>query len=144
VSPKPTEARKPGRQTCKATTNAGKPCAAPAVENGLCYFHAHPELARNLGRRGGRMNRRFREPPEGLPERPLKSVRDVTELLAETINHLRAGKLDPRVANAVGYLATAMLKALHEGDIEARLRAIEQVLLQRRPVGEEIRCKNDG
>jgi hypothetical protein len=61
----------------------------------------------------------------------LKSVRDVTELLAETINHLRAGKLDPRVANAVGYLATAMLKALQEGDIEARLRAIEQVLEQR-------------
>lgn len=47
------------------------------------------------------MNRRFPESPEGLPERLLKSVRDVTELLAETINHLHAGKLDPRVANAV-------------------------------------------
>jgi hypothetical protein len=51
---------------------------------------------------------------EAFPERPLKSVQDVTDLLAETINHLRAGRLDPPIANTVGYLATAMLKSLQQ------------------------------
>ena len=74
------------------------------------------------------MNRRFLPIPDGLPERPLKTVQDVTGLLGETINRLRAGQLDPRIANTMGYLATAMLKALQQGDIEARLRAIEEVL----------------
>jgi len=117
-----------GRQSCKALTNAGKPCSAPISENGLCYFHAHPERLRELGRSGGRMNRRFSREIEAFPERSLKSVRDVTELLAETINFLRAGRLDPRMANTVGYLATAMLKGLQQGDIEGRLLAIEAVL----------------
>ena len=118
-----------GRQTCKALTNAGKPCSAPIAENGLCYFHAHPERLRELGRSGGRMNRRFSREIEAFPEHPLKTVQDVTDLLAEMINHLRAGRLDPRVANTVGYLATAMLKALQQGDVDGRLRAIEAVLI---------------
>ena len=50
--------------------------------------------------------------PRGPARAAIEKFRDVTELLAETINHLRAGKLDPRVANAVGYLATALLAAL--------------------------------
>jgi hypothetical protein len=58
----------------------------------------------------------------------LRSVADVTDLLAETINQLRDGRIDSRTANTVGYLATALLKALQQGDIEARLRAIEAVL----------------
>ena len=75
------------------------------------------------------MNRRFPREIEAFPEHPLKTVQDVTDLLAETINHLRAGRLDPRVANTVGYLATAMLKALQQGDVDGRLRAIEAVLM---------------
>lgn len=78
------------------------------------------------------MNRR---PPisEAIQERSLKSVLDVKELLAETINQVRVGRLDARVANTVGYLATAMLKALQQGDTEGRLRAIEAVLMGTTP-----------
>jgi len=51
----------------------------------------------------------------------------VTSLLSETINLVRSGALDPRTSNAVGYLAAVMLKALQQGDIEARLQALEAV-----------------
>jgi hypothetical protein len=113
---------------CSATTKAGKSCRAPAVEGGLCFFHSHPEQARELGRQGGRKNRRFAAPPDDGSERSLQSVVDVTTLLGETINQVRGGRIDPRVANAVGYLATAMLKALQQGDTESRLQALEALL----------------
>jgi hypothetical protein len=55
------------------------------------------------------------------------------ESLGETINQVRGGRIDPRSANTLGYLAAAMLKALQQGDIEARLRAIEAVLTSTPP-----------
>lgn len=60
--------------------------------------------------------------------RPLKTVGDVTSLLADTINDLRSGAIDSRLANTVGFLASGMLKAFQQGDIEGRLRAMEAVL----------------
>jgi len=35
---------------CKARTKAGKPCRAAATAGGLCFFHANPEKASELGR----------------------------------------------------------------------------------------------
>ena len=64
----------------------------------------------------------------GYVHRPLRNADDVTKLLADTINYLCSGAMDTRIANILGYLATAMLKAMQEGDVEGRLRAIEAVL----------------
>jgi len=85
-------------------------------KGGLCYFHANPDKASELGKRGGKA-----KSPTGTPgvfeyvARPLKSVDDVTKLLADTINDLRSGAIDSRLANTVGYLATGVLKALQQG-----------------------------
>ena len=38
------------------------------------------------------------------------------------------GRLDPRVANAMGYLASVLLKALENGKIEDRLAHLEAIL----------------
>ena len=43
---------------CKALTRAGKHCRARATEGGLCYFHANPNRAVELGRLGGRKSHR--------------------------------------------------------------------------------------
>lgn len=120
---------------CNAKKKSGERCGAVAVENGLCALHGDPARAAELGRKSGRARRsvRFLAATEDCPARSLSSVADVTELLAETINQVRARRIDPRIANTVGYLATGMLKALQQGDIEGRLRAMEAVLSSNKP-----------
>jgi hypothetical protein len=48
-------------------------------------------------------------------------------LLADSINRLRRGQLDPRVANSMGYLASVLLKALDQR-LEDRLAHLEAVI----------------
>jgi len=56
-------------------------------------------------------------------ERSLKTVGDVTSLLADTMNDLRSGRIDSRLANTVGFLAGGTLKAFQQSDIGDRLGA---------------------
>jgi hypothetical protein len=115
------------REQCKARTKAGGSCGAPAVEGGLCFFHAHPEKLTELGRQGGQKNRRWKHDEGGLTERPLKSVGEVGELLEETINRVRHGPFDLRAANAIGFLSGILLKALDQR-LEERLAHLEAVM----------------
>lgn len=41
---------------CAAITKAGKPCGAAPTATGLCFFHANPNKASELGRIGGMQN----------------------------------------------------------------------------------------
>jgi hypothetical protein len=64
--------------------------------------------------------------PEGLKEFTApRTAADVRDLLAESIIEIRAGKLDPKVANALGYLGTSLLRALEVADVERRLDLLE-------------------
>ena len=54
---------------------------------------------------------------------------DVVVLLADTIDHVRVGNMDPKVANSVGYLGGIILKALETEALEERLAAIEAAVL---------------
>jgi hypothetical protein len=116
-----------GRKRCKAQTKAGGACQAPAVERGLCFFHAHPEKLATLGRQGGRKNRRWKA-DECLSKRPLKSIGEVSELLEETINRVRQGPFDLVAANSIGDLASVLLRSLEQGPVEDRLAKIEATL----------------
>ncbi len=62
-----------------------------------------------------------------LPHKPLKSIGDVSELLEETINRIRQGRFDLRAANAIGFLAGTLLKALDQR-LEKRLALLEAVI----------------
>jgi hypothetical protein len=53
---------------------------------------------------------------------------DVANLLASSISQVRRGELDPRIANAVGYLSGILLKALEQGVVEERLQKVEAEL----------------
>jgi hypothetical protein len=66
--------------------------------------------------------------PFDTPDHPLGDTNQVSVLLADSINRLRRGQLDPRVANAMGYLASVLLKALENGRIEDRLAHLEAVM----------------
>lgn len=57
---------------------------------------------------------------------------DVVALLSETINQVRKGQIDPRVANSVGYLASITVKVLEQNALEDRIARLEEIL-ERRP-----------
>ena len=61
-------------------------------------------------------------------DHPLATPKDVSDLLAQSINQLRRGELDPKVANAVGYLSTVLLRALEQGPLEERMAKLEAML----------------
>jgi len=48
------EPSKAARKRCKGVTRNGTACTNWAMEGGLCYFHANPNKASELGRNGGR------------------------------------------------------------------------------------------
>jgi len=62
------------------------------------------------------------------PDHPLGNTNDVATLLGDSINRLRRGELDPRVANAMGYLASVLLRALEQGPMEERMAKLEAML----------------
>ena len=49
-------------------------------------------------------------------------------MLADTVNAVLTGRLDPKVGNCVSILSGNLLKALESGEIEQRLDSIEQKL----------------
>jgi hypothetical protein len=63
----------------------------------------------------------------------LASAADVTGLLAETINQVRRGEIEPRICNAIGYLASILLQAKEKDDTEQRLARLESIV-SRQPV----------
>lgn len=110
---------------CKHKKRDGERCRAPALTGqARCAMHAEPGRAAELGSRGGR--RRAAYTSDDLREFAApKTAADLRELLAESIIEIRAGKLDPRIANALGYLGASYLRALEISDIESRLDALE-------------------
>jgi hypothetical protein len=89
---------------CQHKKRDGKRCRAAALTGQTrCAMHAQPGRAAELGSKGGR--RRAVSSPGDLKEFATpKTAADLRELLAESIIEIRAGNLDPRIANALGYL----------------------------------------
>jgi hypothetical protein len=84
------------------------------MEGGLCYFDANPDKAAELGRNGGRRRKHtYEQAPEQIS--PPESAADVKRMLAETMAEVKAGRMDPKVANTVAYLGTILLRA-YEAD----------------------------
>jgi hypothetical protein len=110
---------------CKCKKRDGNRCQAPALTGKTrCAMHAEPGRAAELGSKGGRRRAVF-SPGDLRDFAAPKTAADLRDLLAESIIEIRAGKLDPRVANALGYLGASYLRALEVSDVESRLDALE-------------------
>ena len=118
---------------CKSRKKDGRRCGADAQSGKtMCIFHdptraADGCRARRMG--GISRSRTAAVLPADAPDNPLRNTQDVSTLLAESINQVRRGELDPRVANSVGHLASILLGALHQGPLEERLARLEAALL---------------
>ena len=119
---------------CKFRKKNGSRCGANAQPaNGLCVFHdpARACEGRRARRAGGITRSRLATVlPADTPDHPLGNTTDVSALLSDSINRLRRGQLDPRVANAMGYLTSVLLRSLEQGPVEERLAKIESTLAE--------------
>lgn len=66
-------------------------------------------------------------------EEPLKQItvstpQDVVRLLAETINEVRDGSLDVRIATAIGYLGGQLLRAFEVAELDNKAEAVKELI----------------
>lgn len=129
---------------CQRKKADGTRCGAQALTGKRsCALHSEPARAAELGRKGGLRRAVFS--PDALKgfEAP-KSAADLRDLLAQSIVEIRAGLLDPRLANSISYLGTGFLRALEMADIESRLDKLEQQNERSNQESEELRSAGQG
>jgi len=113
---------------CAHAHASGKPCGGFAVScSEHCFAHDPARAAERdaARRRGGRAGRAATLPDSDVA---VRSLADVVALVEATLNDVRAGRLDVKVANAVGYLANVAIRAIQQSELEAHLTALEAVL----------------
>ena len=112
----------------------GEPCRAYAVKGAeYCFWH-EPTKAKERGEawsKGGKstMGKRTVLPSS---EFRLEKLADIVVLLEETVNQLRTGAIEVRIAQCTGYLAGVAIKAMEQADLERRVEALEQLVSKRR------------
>ena len=124
---------------CKGKTKTGQPCGAEAQAGAaFCFFHdpAQAQARHESKVKGGQTGKlatlatvkpwRGVEGEVEVMKNP--STADLVNLLADSIDDVRTGAIDPKVANAVGYLAGVMVKILQYEALDERLAAIEEAL----------------
>ncbi len=110
---------------CSGKTKSGACCRAPAGPDGLCFFHAHPDLAHSLGQIGGSRNRS--KLLESSVLEPLTGA-SLQIILSDAIREIGSRKMTPRNAAALAQLSNSLHRVLPTADLEHRLARIEQQL----------------
>jgi hypothetical protein len=116
---------------CQYVKADGQCCRAkPLPGKAVCLFH-DPERAKQAqaARRRGGINRSKPRAvlPADTPDLPLASFADVCQLLGETINQVRIGRLDVKVGHTVGFLAGVLLKAIEASELERMAEEIDKL-----------------
>lgn len=110
-------------------------CQSKAMKesNGYCYFH-NPDITEEerklVQMKGGQASSCVLPCP--LPLVELKNTDDVVVLLEDTINRVRSGEMDVKVANCIGILSGQMIKAMELSKIANRVEVIERAILLKR------------
>ena len=106
-------------QRCTSTRRDGLPCTAQAGTSGYCIGHALGAL--EARRKGGHATSRAERAGKLLPAR----LQPMVSLLEDALGEVHRGELDPRAASAMASLAGALVRAMTAGELEERLRALE-------------------
>jgi hypothetical protein len=101
---------------------------ANAISNDdYCFWHSEKvtedekKSARIKGGQGGKIRVK-----SSLKSIEINETRDVVSLLGDSINRVRSGELDVKIANCLGYLSGQIVKAIEISELEQRLQAIEK------------------
>jgi hypothetical protein len=120
----------PISKTCSATKSDQSKCRAAAIPGSeFCFFHdpSKAEKRREAQSQGGRQNR-VKTLEDSAPDVKVEDSGDAIILLVQTINQVRKGQIDPRVANSVGFLANILIKAVERDKLETRIEQLEALL----------------
>ena len=109
---------------CKARTKTGKTCRAAATEGGLCFFHANPNKASELGRIGGRRNRRFASGTVAAFSN-LETAAAVRKAVSRLIADVHSGKVHPKVASSLAQLLSLQLRSIETSELERELENLK-------------------
>ncbi len=108
----------------------GKSCNAWAMtDSDFCFTH-NPETKKQKKTavsKGGKANKKNYSPLEAIE---IKDNGDVVKLIATTINEVRQGLTDVRIANCIFYGSGQLIKALEIANLEERVVEIEKVILE--------------
>ena len=115
--------RKSDRNRCRALNKDGEPCRAAATPGGLCFFHANPNMPRELGRIGGRRNRHF--PISSSPIARLDTANAVRDEVSRLIEDIHSGKIHHRVGSSLAPLLSLQLRAIEISELELRIAKLE-------------------
>lgn len=112
---------------CKFIKDNGQRCEVRVLSDSeFCFFHdpnraAERKAAQSLGGQGNR--------PKTLdPETPavrIENSRDLLVLMNMTMNQVRTGEIDPKIATTLGYLAEISMRAIKQNELETRIRRLE-------------------
>lgn len=114
---------------CKFIKPNGEGCSANAIQNSdYCFSHDPNQYTAKLAAvtKGGLNRKLYQEYGKAVD---INTVEDVKDLLAETINMVRTGKMPAsQPANSIAYLCRCWLDANANLEIESRIEAVEQKL----------------
>jgi len=105
---------------CKGVNKQGRPCRAAATASGLCFFHANPGKASELGRIGGRRNRHvMADNVDPLPV--VVNEFSVRDIVARLVADVDADKIHPKKATSLTRLLNLQLRAFSALDQAQKL-----------------------
>ncbi|MGB8658574.1 MAG: hypothetical protein WCE90_12455 [Candidatus Zixiibacteriota bacterium] len=112
---------------CKHINSKGKQCSANAMHGSLfCFFHdPDKRMEQQTARvKGGKQGKRaVLENAENIR---ITRMGDVIRLLNQTINQVRKGELDHKVANSIAYLSNVLVKTFEGEELQERMEKLEQ------------------
>jgi len=106
-------------QRCVSTRRDEALCTAHPGASGYCIGHDPGAL--EARRKGGHATSRAERAGKLLPAR----LQPVVSLLEDALSEVHRGELDPRSASAMASLAGALVRTITAGELEERLRALE-------------------
>ncbi len=117
---------------CQFKKTSGASCGAWAMKDSPYCFTHNPDMAverKSAVLKGGLAQKK----QLNLPRVDIQNPKDISKFLNKVVNELRTGKIDRRVANALGYLGGHLVKSMEVGIMEDRVVEIEKALKIKRP-----------
>ena len=119
---------------CKYIKDDTTLCNANAMQDSsYCYLH-NPDISeeekQSAQAKGGKGNKiKITEPLEPVN---IEKVEDIVKLLADTINRVRSGEMEIKIANCIGYLSGHITKAFEIAELEKRIEVVERTILNKK------------